>query len=158
MALQWLTVPDDLNKALSPAKIVNLFDDNNDGAPDTDPLNDVATRAESMVSTALLTEYTADQLADSANKEALRAGALLYAILYAFQRAPEYVKQYGEGRSLQDYKKDADQYLAELKNGERLLVGTGGADEPATVGGTFVDPSPRLFYDNTTGEYTGGDF
>ena len=139
-----------LEARLSATTVRRIYDDNNDGATDTDPIIQLQKDASSKVRGTLGPVYDPDKLDPATLDEVVRL-ALDVAQAMAAQRHPEYVRI--DGFKLM---KQAIDELALLREGMSNL-GTNAAPEPAANQGGDVDsdnpdedePEPKLFLGGT---------
>jgi hypothetical protein len=121
-----------LEKRLSSIIVKRIYDDDNDGVADTDPLDQLCMDASSKVRGKLGPVYNPDLL-DSATVDEIRRITLDQAHAMAAQRFPEVLRI--DGFRLME---QADKDLKALRIGDANL-GVNGSPEPAAnVGGTVT--------------------
>lgn len=150
----------DLENAISPHTLVELFDDNTDGIADTGPLNAVIDRAEAQVNSYLIRAYPNLTLPIAQNPESnvVRQAALMFAIPFSFLRHPEYVRTFGENPRGQSMLDQAHAFMERLCDGRQYLFDVPAEPKPATAGGIVMDSGPRTVIDSLDGTKNGGDF
>lgn len=143
-----------LENFLGTATVLALFDDNNTGVVNTTALNDIAAQASARLDGKLARVYSGPfPIAQTPLPENIVHAALLYGKYFAYQRRPEYVKQYGD-RPL----KEANEFAQELCEATELMADYLGQPLPQNVGTIVNNAGPRLIIDGTDGSYSGGDF
>lgn len=152
----------DLENALSPQTILAIFDDNNDGTADATPIAAVIARAEGQVHSYLSRAYPAlvfPLTGGDATSAVLKQAALAYAVPYAWQRHPEYMRMVGAGENVTaPMLRAADEMMERLCEGQQFLFGVTAQPKPTTVGGIIYDSGPRTCIDGRDGSSNGGDF
>ena len=138
----------DLEARLSVEVVKQILDDDNDGAADATPVDQLCKDASSKVAGYLRGTYDLDAVATNTPHEVKRL-ALDVAVAYAAQRHAEYVR-----RDWQSLMEQVDKELKALRKAETRLDVVGSPEPPANVGGTaesgnpdLPDPGPR-FTDN----------
>lgn len=155
MAGIWIDQTDLVN-VMSVATFAACFNNPVTGALDLDGVAATIDRAEQEVLSWLIDEYgTGIQSEPNLGADRFLKGcALEFAIVYAYDRHPEYVKANGKER--------ADRYAIAEKRMERVLESmqrpTSLAKKPANVGGTTVTDGPRIITTGVDGTNNGGDF
>ena len=155
---------DDLEDALSPNTMLQLFNDDRSGSPNERPLKSVIKRAEAMVYSYLFRMTGSATIPQSLATEIwlLKQAALNWAIPYSYLRHGEYVRTFGENPKTNPLLKQADEMMERLCTGKQaapelaaLNQGDGFAD---VVGGVTVDNGPRTMTDSPDGTVNTGDF
>lgn len=150
----------DLQAALSPATYLAVFDDSNVGTVNTSAVALVIERAHAEVASYLpRITRTYPGAIPSAVQSLLRAAELEYAMAFAFERHPEYVRSFGEGPRLDMFKR-AQARMEAIATGAQFATGDAVAPlNPAPVtGGIVVVSGPRMLVDSLDGTSNGGDF
>lgn len=154
-----------LQGRLSAKRVQRIFDDNNDGTPDTDAIAQLRQDASSKVASYLapvdlaakldaLVNPKTGELLDPANgfpEEVVRL-SLDVATALAAQRFPEIMRMDWEKLMAQ-----AEKDLRALRDGATSLGGQG-APVAANVGGLAIDYSPRISVLNSDGNGGSGDW
>lgn len=155
----WLSQAD-LEGAMSVATVAAIFDDQNTGTLNVAAMGMVIDRGEHEVLSFMVGEYDQSILTDPitqaqlADDFFLKGCALEYAVAYAFDRHPEYVR--ANGRERGDRFKRAEERMVRVL--QRRQRPTALPKPPANVGGTVVDNAHRLVTDSPDGTYNGGDY
>ncbi len=146
----------DLSNVLSVATFSAIFDDPSTGVTNNDIVASVIERAEQEVLSWLVDEYGTNiqSQANLGGDLFLKGCALEFAIVYAFDRYPEYIKANGKERE-ERYQRAEDRMQRVLQARQRP---TSLAKQPANVGGVSVDNGPRIAVDSADGTYNGGDY
>jgi hypothetical protein len=147
---------EDLEGALSPATIVQCWDDDRDGVADPIPLGKMFKRASAQVRSWLPGHYGLGVSVDT--DELLRAAALDFAVAYTFERHPEYVRTFGEAPRAEKWKRGED-IMGRVKAGIQRPVDVEAVQGPSkTIGGVITEHGPRMFSPNADGTSNSGDF
>ncbi len=149
----------DLENALSPATVVQLYNDVNQDAVYAPALLGVLKRASGEVDSYLARVYVGPfPIAQSPVPEAVKNCALEFAIAFSFERHPEYVHTYGEQyRGATRYKR-ACEMAERLATGLQELPDWTMQPRGGNVGGIITYQGPRTIIDNIDGTENGGDF
>jgi Bacteriophage Mu, Gp36 len=149
----------DLEHALTAKKLAALADDDRDGAADAAVIDDICSWASDEAEGWVEPEYVAlFPFPDSTPIPGLlRRLALFYAIATLFERAPEYVKKFGEDGRAKGMRDRAEKLGGQLQSHVKAFADLTSATA-ANVGGLVENGTPGLMVDETTGKYTGGDF
>jgi hypothetical protein len=131
-----------LENRLSAIIVKRIYDDNNDGSADSDPLNQLLLDASSKFRGALGTIYDIDTFDQNTLDEVVRI-SLDIAQAYAAQRHSEIVRVDGF-KLMQQAEKDIEKIRAGLSN-----LGTKGPPEPAANQGGIVTEDPNLAEDES---------
>jgi phage gp36-like protein len=150
-----LIVKADLVNALSPTTVNAIFDDNRDGTADDAPIVDVCARAEAQVMSYLHGVYTVGTIPTT--DVLLRAAAVDFAVAYAFERHPEYVRTFGEQPRAERWKR-ATETMARIQAGIQRPTETNAVQTPKNIGGVIIDRGPRMFVHSSDGTANSGDF
>lgn len=136
----------DLEKRLSPAVVRSLYDDDNDGEPDDDPVAQLIADAESKVLGAIVGPGGVYATAFDVNNYPAELKRLFLdaAVAYAAQRHPEYVR-----REWLPLMQQLDAELSMLRNGKRTLGITTTPEPAANHGGSVVNDVPDTDIDRT---------
>jgi phage gp36-like protein len=150
----------DLEDAISPHTVVELFDDNEDGGADTTPLDAVIARAEAQVNSYLARAYKGLTLpvTQSPASDMLKQAALMFAIPYAFQRHPEYVRKFGENPRDKSMLQEAHAFMKSLCEGDQNLFDVPAQTTPSIIGSDVTDNDAELTFMDTDGSRFIGDF
>lgn len=146
----------DLTNQLSAATFANVFNDPVTGATNPDIVNAVIDRAEQEVLSWLVGTYGPNiQSSPGLGSDIFLKGcALEFAIVYAWDRYPEYVKAMGKEREERfDRAMQRMQRVLQARQRPTVLQQT-----PANVGGVTIGGGPRLVVDGADGSYNGGDY
>lgn len=143
-------------RRLSPAVVARLYDDNNDGLADYEPVLAILSDAESKVDS-YLAPLGILPLTDPYPREVLRLD-MDVAVAYAAQRHPEAVNSYDWMKLMEQAEKD----LKKLRSGETML-GLTPPDPPANHGGEVYNSTTSSLAAAEAGESAGfwddmGDF
>ena len=155
MAGLWLDQTDLVN-VLSTATFAAIFNDPVTGILNLDIVASVIDRAEQEVLSWLVDEYGPDvrDAKGLGGDRFLKGAAIEFAIVYAFDRYPEYVKANGKERE--------DRYKLAQELMQRVLSSiqrpTSMPLKPANVGGVSVDGGPRIVADDANGNRNSGDY
>ncbi len=149
----YLFTQEDLEGRLSVEKVRQIYDDNNDGDADTNPIERLRLDAASKVVTKLLPSYpnAMSWTPTTAPNEAKRI-ALDYAEFYAAQRHPEYVRR----ANLEGFLKEINSDIADLRAANSRVDST--TELPRNSGGFSTTNESTITgtrYDGTGGM---GDF
>jgi len=148
----------DLQNAMSPATVMAIFDDANDGIIVSSAVEAVITRAEAQVYSFISRNYPDLTIPVTASPapEALRSAVLEFAIVYCRDRKPEYWSKSQE-REREQRIKGAFELAERYAKAEQILYDSG--QTPANVGG-FVGsgdpllPEPKLkFFADDMGDF-----
>jgi hypothetical protein len=146
---------DDLANALSPTVFLEIFDDDNTNdiaaVKASDQVLLVIENAEGEVESRIGVEYNLDNVTGS--DRLVRRACLEYAIAYSLERHPEVTRS---AQAPERFKR-AENRVQLLQDAILELVDSP-TQKPANVGGALYDPTPTMWTDTTTGDYTGGDF
>lgn len=149
----------DLEAALSPATVLGLFNDQDQGVVHAPSLLLVLTRASAEVDSYLARVFKGPfPIAQTPVPAVVKNCALEFAIAYSFERHPEYVHTYGE-----QYR-GTTRYKRACEMAERLATGLQETPDwvlsprGGNVGGIIYSDGPRTIIDGPNGEYNGGDF
>lgn len=155
MAGIWLEQTD-LSNVLSVATFSAIFDDPTTGATNLGIVASVIERAEQEVLSWLVDEYgqSVVSVPGLGADLFLKGCALEYAIVFAFDRYPEYVRANGKEREFR-YARAEERMTRVLQSRQRPTSLT---KVPANVGSSTVASGPRLVIDGTDGSYNGGDY
>jgi hypothetical protein len=155
MAGIWLEQTDLVNN-LSVATFSAIFADPTTGIVNLDFVASVIERAEQEVLSWLVDEYgPAIESAQGLGADLfLKGAALEYAIVYAFDRYPEYIRANGKERE-QRYARAEARMARVLQSRQRP---TSLPITPANVGGAVVDNGPRIAVDSADGTSNMGDY
>lgn len=155
MAGLWLDQTD-LANVLSTATFAAIFNDPTSGVLNLDIMASVIDRAEEETLSWLVGQYgpTVRNEAGLGADRFLKGAALEFAIVYAFDRYPEYVKANGKERE-ERYKRAEERMARVLQSRQRP---TSFPQTPANVGGSTVDNGHPIAIDGPNGEYNGGDY
>jgi hypothetical protein len=125
----------DLEDSLSKTTVMRLFDDDNDGVADIDPVNRVIASAEALVNSRLARSYPKLTLpvAQSPQSALLKEATLMFAIPLAYRRRPELVRTTGESGRGPSMMKQAFDYLEGLCTGQQFLFDVPAEPGPATA-------------------------
>ena len=146
----------DIQAALSPATVVQCFNDNRDGVPDAVAVLAVCKRATAQALSWIVGHYTLGTAVDT--DDLVRAAALDYAIAYTFERHPEYVRTFGEGPRAERWTR-AEDTMGRIKAGIQRPVSVEISQGPSkTVGGVIRDDGVRMFVPGPDGSRNNGDF
>ena len=141
----------DLENALSPATVFELFGDANNGTLNETAIEAVIEDAEAEVESFLIGFV---KLPLSATYDALIKRACKdFAMSFSFERHPEYVKCFGEEKRAERWKRAVDRMVRIRTAAQRLPDNEAEAGPPANVGGkvgaigqcTRPDPPRRVF-------------
>ena len=155
MAGIWLEQTD-LTNVLSVATFAAIFDDASTGVTNLDIVASVIERAEQEVMSWLIGQYGQAVQSDPGLGADLflKGCALEFAIVFAFDRYPEYVRANGKEREAR-YARAEERMTRVLQSRQRP---TALKNLPANVGGSTVASGPRMVIDGTDGTYNGGDY
>jgi hypothetical protein len=150
----------DLEDALSKTTVMRLFDDNNDGEADIDPVNRVIASAEALVNSRIARAYPSLTLPVTQTPQSalLKEAALMFAIPLSYRRRPELVRTTGESGRGPSMMKQAFDYLEGLCTGKQFLFDVPAERKPSTVGGIVYESGPRTMLDDSDGTNNSGDF
>lgn len=146
----------DLENAMSVATVAAIFDDANTGTLNTHAMNGVIERAEQEVLSWLVGQYgpNIQQDQDIATDMFLKGCSVEYAVAFAFDRHPEYVRANGKERG-ERFERAQSRMERVLQARQRV---TTAPKIPLNVGGVTVDDSRRIIVSNSDGTYNSGDF
>ncbi len=155
MAGIWLEQTDLANN-LSTATFSAIFDDPTTGVTNLDIVASVIERAEQEVLSWLVPEYGPDiQSAPGLGADLFLKGcALEFAIVFAFDRYPEYIRANGKEREFR-YARAEERMGRVMQSRQRP---TSLPIKPANVGGAVVDNGPRIAVDSSNGQSNSGDY
>ena len=156
-----LITPGELRTALGANTYDAIFDDSNQGSvPDTSAaVQQVLSRAHARVVSRLGVMYR--QIPDGTDNEIsqlLKDAELGYAEALAYERHPEYVRQYGEADKVLAKMKRADSTMQLLQEAVLRIVDVPPEPKPRNVGGIVVDDQQRVFLTGSDGTRNSGDF
>lgn len=153
----WLSQTD-LEGAMSVATVAAIFDDQNTGTLNTAAMNAVIDRGEQEVLSWLVDEFgpTLPTSAQLATDNFLKYAALEYAVAFAFDRHPEYVRANGKERG--DRFTRADARMQRILDGRQRPPELQATKAPANVGGVSVDNAARVYVDDSQGNVNAGDY
>lgn len=149
----------DLEAALSPATVLALFNDQNEGVVYTPALLAVLTRASTEVDSYLARDFKGPfPVPQTPVPAVIKNCTVEFAIAFSFERHPEYVHTYGEQfRGTTRYKRAcemAERLATGLQETPDWVLQPRGGD----VGGIIFSAGPRTITDSPDGTYNGGDF
>lgn len=149
----------DLEGALSPATVLALFNDQDQGVVYAPALLLVLTRASAEVDSYLARNFKGPfPVPQTPVPAVIKNCAIEFAIAYSFERHPEYVHTYGE-----QYR-GTTRYKRACEMAERLATGLQETPDwvlqprGGNVGGIIYSAGPRTIIDGPNGESNGGDF
>jgi len=144
----------DLEYFLGVATVFELFNDNNAGVVSVNAVNQVCSLASARLDGKLARVYTGPfPVTQQPVPDNIKMGTLLYAKALAYQRRPEYVKQYKDAPM-----KEADAFAEELCQAREYIPDYLAQPTPANVGTIVSDGSPRIIADGPDGANNGGDY
>lgn len=152
MALKYISKTD-LENRLTAATVAAIFTEPS-GTFNESALTAILEDAEAEVDSYLVGQYP-KPLPNDADR-LLKKVALDFAVVFAFQRHPEYPRMYGDGRGNDDRLAQAHAAMARVVEATQRLPDT--SAKPANVGGSAYVTGPRMVIDGQTGENNGGDF
>ena len=138
----------DLEQRISAERLKQIYDDNNDGTVDTDPIARLCKDASAKVAGYLRGVYDLAVIAADPPEEVIRL-TLDVAVAYAAQRHPEYVK-----RDWEKLMRAAESDLMRLRKGETRLDVVSTPEPAANEGGSVVsttvdaDGQPGRIFDD----------
>lgn len=143
-------VKSDVEKRLSAAVLQQIYDDDNDGTADADPVGSLCADASSKVASYLRGIYDLDAIASAPPHEVIRL-SLDVAVAYAAQRFPSYVR-----RDWEKLMKGAESDLDKLRRGVTRLDVKLTPEPAANEGGSVSsgdpdDPEPKAKFFQDTG-------
>lgn len=149
----------DLEAALSPATVLALFNDEDQGTVYMPALLTLLQRASNEVDSYLARSFKGPfPVAQSPVPAIIKNCTIEFAIAFSFERHPEYVHTFGE-----QYR-GSTRYARACAMAERLATGLQETPDwvlypkGTNVGGIIVNSGPRTIVDSPDGTYNGGDF
>lgn len=154
----WLN-PSDISDRITVATFNAIFDDaNSPGNLNQSAIDAVIEDAEGEVLSWLdelgPPPFTNQVLTDLGNDKLLKRAAADYAVLYAFERNPEYVRAHA--KEMERRQKRADLRMKNVKEARQRPPAL--PEVPANVGGVNVDNAARIVTDSPNGTYNAGDY
>ncbi len=149
----------DLESALSPQTIAAIYDDGNTGTLNAAAIALTIERAEALASSFLVGFYTLPLVVPTDGM--MRSACLDFAISLSFDRAPEYVRQFGEGPRSDGYYSRGVATMQRIQAAVQKLpdeVAGAGSDGPRNVGGIIYDQGPRTMITGADGRDNGSGF
>ena len=155
MAGIWLEQTD-LANVMSVATFSAIFDDATTGVTNLDIVASVIERAEQEVLSWLVAEYgpAIEKAVGLGSDLFLKGCAVEFALAYAFDRYPEYVRANGK-ESVDRHNRAEERMGRVLQSRQRP---TSLPILPANVGGAVVDNGPRIAIDSANGTSNMGDY
>jgi len=146
----------DLEDQLSPATVLAIFDDNNNGTVSGTGLAAVQQRSDQEVDSYLATNYPKLTFPVTPVPVQLKWASLEFGIVFARDRKSEYWAK-AEDNERQARLKEARAKMDRFAQGQQYLLATN-EPKPSTVGGIVVDDGRRVIADNPDGTDNAGDF
>jgi phage gp36-like protein len=149
----------DLESALSPATVIALFNDQDQGVVYVTALEGVLERASAEVDAYLARVYRGPfPIAQTPVPAVVKNCTLEFAIAFSFERHPEYVHTFGEQyRGTTRYKR-ACEMAERLATGLQEIPDWTLSPRGGNVGGIVYTQGPRTIIDNPDGTTNNGDF
>lgn len=144
----------DLDNALGVNIIIGIFDDDNDGNVDQEPLNACLNFASAQVDGFLAGTYDI-ALPIASPPTIVKVAAIDFACAYATRRRPDVVRAMGE-EPWTKFQDMAERSMKQFASALKRLPSASGA--PSNVGSLTTDNSSRICIDNTDGTSNMGDF
>jgi hypothetical protein len=147
----------DLENALSPQTVAEIFNDSGDGEFSQVAMEAIIDRAEAEVDSRLPGFYTYPLVAPI--DRMIRHAATTYAMAFSFERHPEYVRQFGENDRVGGMYKRGERLMDQIQSRIKVL-----ADQPSPTtapknsGGIVYDRGPRFCIDSADGTPNGDGF
>lgn len=162
MSLEPFVTAAELRAALSLATYLALFDDEQTGSTDivdaSLPVTLTLSRAHVRVVSWLPNSYSTNPTADDSDVSVLLKDAELnYAVGMAFDRHPEYSRQYGEDPRRKAAFDQAELTMTRVQSAVLRLVDSPSLGIPALAGGVCYESGPRTITDSLDGTHNGGD-
>lgn len=163
MALDPLITAKDLRDAMSTQTYLALLDDDMIGdVPTVDasgPVTLLLANAHIHCVSWLGANYSKiPRVTDIDVSQLLKSAELNYAIGMAYDRHPEYVRQYGEDHKRKSAYDRAEITMMRIQEACLKLVDSPSMAEPQNVGGVVVDYGQRVFLGGANGVLNSGDF
>ncbi len=144
--------------ALAPVAMLAIFDDNNDGALDSEAIDSIIARASSMVDAWIAPVYKGPfPITQTPIPALIRELTLQYSAVFALERHPDYAQSFN-GYTRKERWDAADQMGQRLQAAVLRIPDYVAQPKPANVGGIVYDNSSRVMIDNADGTSNRGDF
>lgn len=148
----------DLQDALSPAVVIQLFDDRNVGVPSPTAVARVIAEAEAEVKSYLVGDYPNPLPGGASTDELLKLAALDFAICLSYERHPKFMRAQGDGTTLKTRFDRATDRMKRIQASIQRPPTLSTLATPANVGGTSVVPTQAIITSNDDGTPNMGDF
>lgn len=146
----------DLESAMTPARVLAAFDDDNTGVVDPTALAAVLLRASNLVDGAIARSYKGTFPMASPPPALVKEAATLYAMALSIERIPEYGARYGEKHTLL-MREAAEKLCERIATGMAKMVDAPPPTASTVVsGGVVTTYSPQITVSNgatSTGDY-----
>ncbi len=148
----------DLQRSLSPATMLALFDDEQDNTVHAAAVTQVIAEAEAEVKSYLVGTYPNPLPTGAALDELLKLAAVDFAVCFAFARHPEYALQTGQAKALEERMKRAEARMARIQTAAQRPPTLDAISKPANVGGFVTAAMSNVIGANSDGTPNTGDF
>jgi hypothetical protein len=156
-----LIQPMDLQAAITPTVVLALFDDQSTGTPDPVAMAEVLDQAEAEVLSYLVGHYPTNPLPPSLiNDPLLKRSALDFAIVFAYERHPEYTRTVGESSRVETRFQRATARMQRIQSAMQQPAQTNSPVQVRnpTGGGPGLTAEPSITLNRPDGTSGMGDF
>jgi hypothetical protein len=136
-------VQKDLENALSPAVVLALFDDQSVGTASATAIAEVIDSAEAEVRSYLVNPFGTPLPAAAFTDPLLRLACIDFAIVFAYERHPEYVRSQGETGKLESRWKRAKERMERIQAAMQRPATLDPSTKPSNVGGQVRSGDPK---------------
>lgn len=148
----------DLENAINVQTVLAIFDDAGTGTINQVALTDCLSRASAMVDSYLARVYRGPfPITQTPFPAMIKIAAIDFAVAYAFERHPEYVRSYGEEKRQERWARARDM-MERICDGLQEMPDYTAQPKQANLGGIVYSAGPRTIIDNFDGTANGGDF
>lgn len=146
----------DLENRLSRAKVLAIYDDDNDGVVNQAALDAVLQTASDLVDGTIARSYTGTFPMASPPPVLAKEAAVLYAMALSIERAPEFLAQYGD-KYLFAMRDQADKLCERIATAMTKMVDAPPPVASSVISGGIVQSSTTMFT-VVNGSSSTGDF